>query len=246
MNKNCECIKFKNINALKKHLNKILGNLNRLTEFNVMIHQMNNRECHGFAGANEEIRIAKLASVLKYGFNLDKYGSIFGTMKLLGTEVSADDILNYNYYKDKKVFCLFALPKQISIKGHAVEFSSFKGCCSYARQPELVEEYVKLMHGTPDRHHMKNCLFDVIKGYNSLPPQYFLGIVYEDENDCFYYIDPHTHLREFSADAFKTYNKTVEESALKAFKEFDTTSLKTLIVKACIKEEKARDWSLNL
>jgi hypothetical protein len=241
---NCQIDKFENRRELKKHIAKVLKNLDGQFEYNIFMHHINDYDEDNTFKPGDKLRKSKMESILKNGFTISRYASIFGTMILLGVskKISADDIINYKYYhNDRTACCIFALPKYVNVEGKKVEFSSFNGVSSYEQPKELFDEYDRQNLNKIIRHHIKSCVFDAIKGFGELPLCYNLGMIYEDKNGKFYYINPHTHLSEKNNEELKAYNADIEKQILNAYEKFGTKNKAELIVKAYAEEEKYRD-----
>lgn len=151
-------IEFTNIVDYKNFLGGNLTQIAEDMEYNIFMHCVTgntNYFPNKYATVDEEIK-KKVEGIMRHGLNLDgaqdygNYGSINGTAKFFGNskEVNPLEIVNYDYfsYMNTVNSIIIAIPKYININGEQVEFSSYKGSMKHAAQ------------------HIKDCLFDLIKG----------------------------------------------------------------------------------
>lgn len=161
-------IQFENINDYEDFLTEKLSQIAEDREYNIFMHCVTGHTSY-FVERNksidEDIKM-KVAGIMKRGLNLDgaqdygNYGSINGTAKFFGNslDVDASDIVNYDYFSrtSRVNSIIIAIPKFIDVYGEQVEFSSYNGSMKHASQ------------------HVKDCLFDLIKGCY-LPTEFILA-----------------------------------------------------------------------
>jgi len=247
MNKEISVQKFDNKEELRTYLNDLITKLNKIDNFNILIHQINSFNNSINNNPDEDIRIRKMKSIIKNGLHVSQYASIFGTLKLLGSsrEDVANKIVDYKFYnKETCACCIFAIPKYVNVGAKTYEYSSFKGCSSENLPEELQQEYKK-NGGIPELKHAKCSLIDVNKGFDELPTYYLLGSIYETQNNEYYFINPHIHLSEMPKYEFETFRNNLGKKILETFDSFNTDDLCKIFVKSFLKEEPLRDNSLD-
>ncbi len=152
-------IKFDSIEDYENYLSEIFPHLAQDREYNIFMHCVTSRTSYFVERSktpDEDVR-KKVESIMKRGLNLDgtqdygNYGSINGTAKFYGNsrDVDVKNISEYDYFSgtDNVHSIIIAIPKYIQVYGEKVEFSSYNGSMKHASQ------------------HVKDCLFDLIKGY---------------------------------------------------------------------------------
>ncbi len=152
-------IKFDCIEDYENYLSEIFPQLAQEREYNIFMHCVTSRTSYFVErtkNPDEDVK-KKVQSIMKYGLNLDgtqdygNYGSINGTAKFFGNskDVDVEKIVDYDYFSmsDNVNSIIIAMPKYIDVYDEQVEFSSYNGSMKHASQ------------------HVKDCLFDLIKGY---------------------------------------------------------------------------------
>ncbi len=216
--------KFTNVEDLAKNLETLLDELNKMGEFNIFLHQINDGGYRSM-GIENGIPI-KINSILNNGLSISKYASLCGTARLIGSSegFNVDSILDYNYYNGHEdiSICVIAIPKYIEINGEKVEFSSFNGKSNHDIDHDLRQLYADETKYIPDAHHRKCSLFDVVKGYKDLPKCYMLSVVNLNYvTDNFEVINPGTHLIFKGVNEFKNHKAGLAGHVVKIFEKYN-------------------------
>ena len=117
----------------------------------------------------------RLESIIRSGLEVERYGSIYSTTRLITNtkEQDVEKILKYAMYdSDPKVVCLFAVPKYMYVDGRCVEFSSCDGADYKLNNSNLVAAY---KNNLPPPDHFKCCLLDAVKTKSSLSTKTLLA-----------------------------------------------------------------------
>lgn len=110
---------------LINYLHKMLKKLNKMDEFIVLAHQVN--DYRDFMSDGDPMK--KLKSILHGGLSASSYGSIDGTTTRVGSTknpLTAKQAVSYNYHRVPETICyptvLITLPKFVMVNGKKTEF----------------------------------------------------------------------------------------------------------------------------
>lgn len=244
MEKDCEIIKFDSREDYKIYLKQKINTLNEKGPFNIFMHSISN---YGSKWFEYEIEFKK-AQILVNGLtHIHKYGSIFGTMRYMGStddleiEKIIDKIIDYNYDNlDEVNNVIIAMPKyvEVEIDGNKkqIEYSTYNGKAGFSElrdDKELCEAFQKVDHNNlPDGDHFKSCMYDAIKETSSLPVEYIVGVekIIKKEKH-FSFVTNHTHLSEIDEEDVKKHNSIIEEKIKNLYKKYGTEDPKELFAK---------------
>ena len=203
-------INFDTIEEHEDYLDEIFPYIAQDMEYNIFIHCVTSRSKYflGEIKSVEDDVKNKVESIMRCGLNLDgtqgygSYGSINGTAKFYGNskEVDSSDIIDYDYFSMSKQVnsIIIAIPKYIEINGEMVEFSSYNGIMKHSSQ------------------HVKDCLFDVVKG-SFLPIEFvFAHQMVDKENGKVVLNLNEKHLSNLSEDEKEQLLKRLSDKCLRA------------------------------
>lgn len=246
MQEQFEEIKFKNREEYKNFLIQTLSKMNEKGTFNIYAHQISNCGSDWF---NYEIEYKKIQILSNSLTHINRYGSINGTMRLLGCTCNnlneiAEKLINYNYDKlyDSNV-CIVAIPKYIEVNYNGekkmIEYSSYKGkagSTELRNDKELLDVFREITHNSmPDGDHFKCCFYDAIKNDKNLPKEYLLGIQGINAKEEKYSFTPtHTHLSEIDDKTVEKHNLSTEFEILKLYEKYGTDDPKVIFAKSSV------------
>ena len=236
-----EELKFETEEEYKTFLEGKLQALKKDGEYVIFMHEMYE---HAYGVDKSSLKEKKIGT-LDNGLSYSKYASIIGTTKMVGDvdKISADDIINYSYYDEKKEgikpSLILAFPKYITINGEKVEFVTYKGETPRSKNSTIVKELKDIYrHGTkygfvPATEDMRYCMLDVVVKYGHLPAIYNLGIQERNLDDgSFTFISKGKHYSQKKPHERKEFDKSLEEECLKEIERFGVSDMPGLMVKS--------------
>ena len=207
---NIEKTTFKSKADFERAINKYISKINKTDEFVLFAHQINNfRQSVG--ERNPQI---KLNSILTKGLNAYKYGSADGTLNYMGLSTESctiDNILNYDYHKfgvgqiNNFPTIVLAFPRFIKYVGKQVEFAtshySTEKPGSHQKLVALLTKRISQYH-TVDTQYTPKTWLDIMKGFADFAIKDTLFAFYQQAENEYVLLLPHTHWVEQSADKY--------------------------------------------
>ena len=230
---------FGNTEQLSVFLRKILNKLESFDCFNILAHQIgdhNLADCNVARGKN--VIEGRLEGILKSGLDVERYGSIYSTTKLVTNtdEQDVERIVNYSMYDScPRVVCLCAIPKYMYVDGRMIEFSSCDGTDHKFNNANLIKAYKK---DVPPPDHFKCCLLDAVKTPKALSPKTLIAAfkINNNTNDISLCL-PCTHFIYDENDITIYYNEQ-EQRLIELFRNAKTTNVYDAIAYAYSVESK--------
>lgn len=244
---NVKHLKFDSKEKLNYFLKELLKLIDKQREFNIFAHEIGDYHYSTDLYRGQELIDYKYRNIVKHGFEVDNYGGIGGTAKLIGSSKMdiADELVDYSYYggiENKKILVM-AIPKYIEGFLSKIEYSSYNAPSLKENRRRFREvagnlktEYGK-KHIMLSGHHLKRSLFDALKGYKGLPNYYALGFICSNEKTNEYeFIYNQDHLSHLSKQENKEYDSLMRQKLDEAYEKYGTRKPEELIVQAYEKE----------
>ncbi len=211
-----EKITFDTKEELINYLHKMLKKLNKMDEFMVLAHQVN--DYRDFMSDGDPMK--KLKSILNNGLSASSYGSIDGTTTRVGSTknpLTAKQAVSYNYHSAPETICyptvLLTLPKFVMVNGKKTKFCEsayLKTEKSGLTQLRALLES-KNVFTSPDSQYTAKCWADVIKGFGNFNKKDTLYAFYRTNEGKYTLVIPHTHWSDCTPEEYQEHKNTLSK-----------------------------------
>lgn len=211
-----EKITFDTKEELINYLHKMLKNLNKMDEFMVLAHQVN--DYRDFMSDGDPMK--KLKSILHGGLSASSYGSIDGTTTRVGSTknpLTAKQAVSYNYHHVSEKACyptvLLTLPKYVMVNGKKTEFceSTYLKTAKSGLNPLKALLESKNIFTIPDSQYSAKCWADIVKGFGNFNLKDTLCAFYRTEEGKYTLVVPHTHWSDCNPEEYQEHKNTLSK-----------------------------------